>query len=413
MDTEITVQGVQDVLQDITPPLELSWGLLKDIIEIGSGLPRNTQKTLHFISRVTEILKALRKPFSEPPLNLDDIMKAMESLRTLERTLIKAKPLIKKEAELPTTFSKESISTWEKHRKELYDLVKAVHASEFDPPDGWQDDLKEIARVDDSLWVGLMAHDMWSKSDLEDAEEAERVAAKLLEEPQNEEDAETSPKEDIKKVMEAWERSQEEPPRPLFDFSVTGFGLLRSGTGSRTPPRKGSTGRTPPRQGSTSGAPPRQGSPTSRGFFSKTLQRVTSSRRGSSGFTEIPPGEIPTDGKSSPKPQSSVPGKGGSTKPAPNQTNVTPKPSNAQQSQPATDPVSSTVNPTMTVSLSSDLDYHRPTGQDIDYRATGQEIDYRATGQDIGYHRPTGQRSDAREPQDASGDECADDCAQE
>lgn len=82
MDTEITAQ---DVLQDISPPLELSWGLLKEIIETAADLPRNTQKTLHFILRVTEILKALHKPFSVPPIDLDDMMTAMESLRTLER----------------------------------------------------------------------------------------------------------------------------------------------------------------------------------------------------------------------------------------------------------------------------------------------------------------------------------------
>ncbi|KAG8949835.1 hypothetical protein FRC00_007946 [Tulasnella sp. 408] len=186
MATEI---AVQDVLQDISPPLELSWGLLKDIIETASDLPRNTQKTLHFILRVTEILKALHKPFSEPPLDLDDMMTAMESLRTLERTLIGAKGLIEKEAKLSTTYSDESKSTWFAHREKLYKLVTAVYASEFDPPDGWEEELQEAARVDDHLWIGLIAHDMWDKSDLKDAELAEQLAAKLLEEPQNDKEA--------------------------------------------------------------------------------------------------------------------------------------------------------------------------------------------------------------------------------
>lgn len=76
--------AAQDALEYIPPPLEQSWGLLKYIIQTASDLPRNTQKALHFISRVAEILNALRKPFSKPPLDLDDLMNAMESLRTLE-----------------------------------------------------------------------------------------------------------------------------------------------------------------------------------------------------------------------------------------------------------------------------------------------------------------------------------------
>ncbi|KAG9042833.1 hypothetical protein FS837_010325 [Tulasnella sp. UAMH 9824] len=370
MDTEI---AVQDILQDISPPLELSWGLLKDIIETAADLPRNTQKTLHFILRVTEILKALHKPFSEPPLDLDDMMTAMESLRTLERTLIGAKSLIEKEAKLSTTYSEESKSTWFAHRDKLYKLVTAVYASEFGPPDGWEEELQEAARVDDHLWIGLIAHDMWDKSDLKDAGLAEQLAAKLLDEPPNDKEA-TNRKREVEKVMETWESIQADPQSSsgaLFDFSLSSFVPTRSRSTSRTPPR--------------------QGSPTRSGSFLKTLQRVTSQRKGSSGFSEIQPSETPSDGDSSAKPQRPAlpaPGKGGNTEPSQNkadlgsqpsrkqtdiapkpsrkQTDVAPGPSNAQQSEPTTDPVSSIVNPTKLISLSSNPDLRRAAGQAID-----------------------------------------------
>ncbi|KAG8916419.1 hypothetical protein FRC00_000170, partial [Tulasnella sp. 408] len=48
------------------------------------------------------------------------------------------------------------------------------------------------------------------------------------------------------------------------------------------------------------------------------------------------------------------------------QTDVAPGPSNAQQSEPTTDPVSSIFNPTKMISLSSNPDLRRAAAQAID-----------------------------------------------
>ena len=72
-----------DIPQDIPPPLEHSAELLRGIILTASKMPRNTQKTLHIVSRGIEITNALRAPFSEVPSNLDEMIKAMESLRKI------------------------------------------------------------------------------------------------------------------------------------------------------------------------------------------------------------------------------------------------------------------------------------------------------------------------------------------
>ncbi|KAG8951381.1 hypothetical protein FRC04_006152 [Tulasnella sp. 424] len=207
MDTETAVD-VLDTVRDILPPLELSWSLIREIIETASKSPRNTQKTLHIVSRGIEILKALRIPFSEPPISLGQFMDAMESLRKLERLLLETKEIVEKEAKIPLTYSDDSKKTWGMRRDALLKLLKEANAPEFEPPEGWEDDVDEVTRVDDHLWVSLIAHDMWNfGNDLGAAQDAENLSATLLEpeEPQGEGEESSSPKQQIDDIMTTWE----------------------------------------------------------------------------------------------------------------------------------------------------------------------------------------------------------------
>ncbi|KIO16874.1 hypothetical protein M407DRAFT_12606 [Tulasnella calospora MUT 4182] len=184
---------------------------------------------LHLVSRGIEILITLRGPFSEPPSDLYEMIAAMESLGKLEFILMEAQGLIEQEAALPVTYTEESKATWRVRRDRLNGLLIEAHAPEFNPPTGWKEDLDEVARVDDHLWVGLIAHDMWNNGkDVGQAQEAERTAAKLLELP-------TSPKEadsrerDIEMTMTSWEQNRKDASGsvlPLFSFSAPRFGSL-------------------------------------------------------------------------------------------------------------------------------------------------------------------------------------------
>ncbi|KAG8967693.1 hypothetical protein FRC05_001951 [Tulasnella sp. 425] len=224
-----TEDAVYDILEDIPPPLEHTAELLKSIIQTASSSPRNTQKILHLVSRGVEILQALRTPFSEPgPSDFYEMIVAMESVRKLELILMEARSLIEQEATLPTSYTEESKATWGVRRDKLHDLLVEAHAPEFNPPNDWEKALEDVARVDDHLWVGMIAHDIWNGgSNLELAKEVERTAAKLLELKDN------SRKQDIERIMMGWEPSRTDahsPPRSLRDFPMP----LRSlGSGSR------------------------------------------------------------------------------------------------------------------------------------------------------------------------------------
>ncbi|KIO31319.1 hypothetical protein M407DRAFT_19694 [Tulasnella calospora MUT 4182] len=244
-------QNVYDIPANIPPPLERTAELLRGIIQKAAKSPRNTQKILHLISRSIKILNTLRAPFSEPPSDLYERITAMESLSKLE-------------------FGTACV------------IYKGVEGNLFNPPTDWKDDLDEVARVDDHLWVGLIAHDLWTNGkNLGRAQEAERTATQLLELPTSRMEA-SQRKRDIEATMTFWEHAQEGAPSSVGRFSNSSkpsVGLHRSGSSSRrpsspVPSRRGS----PAPRGTPSGVEPlREGFSTNdRVIFEEVPRGVTS-----------------------------------------------------------------------------------------------------------------------------------------
>ncbi|KAG8924867.1 hypothetical protein FRC01_010957 [Tulasnella sp. 417] len=258
-------QPVYGIPTDIPPPLEHAAELLTGMVQTASKSPRNTQKILHLISRGIEILNMLRTPFSKPPSDLYEMITAMESLRKLEFILMEARNLIEREAVLPVYYTQESAATWFTRRDRLRDLLIEAHALEFNPPTDWKEDLEEVVRVDDHLWVGLIAHDLWnSGKDVGHAQDVERIATKLLEPPASPKDKEASSRQrDIERAMMAWERARKDPnssASPFFNLLMPRFGFLRGFGTTR----------------SASAVPTRQGSPVPRNSLPEALREVPS-----------------------------------------------------------------------------------------------------------------------------------------
>ncbi|KAG8992566.1 hypothetical protein FRB90_000967, partial [Tulasnella sp. 427] len=195
-----------DIPQYVPPPLEHAAELLRGIVQTAAKSPRNGQKVLHLVSRGMEILESLRIPFQEPPLDFDDLINATEKLRKLELMLMEARHVVDQEAAVQS--SEESKASWATRRKEFNDLLIEAHSPEFNPPANWEKDLDEVKRMDDHLWAGSIAHDVWkSKADLKVAEDVERIAVKVLE-PKSRADIENDV--GIEKAMEWWKLGHQE-----------------------------------------------------------------------------------------------------------------------------------------------------------------------------------------------------------
>ncbi|KAG8988257.1 hypothetical protein FRB90_002864 [Tulasnella sp. 427] len=183
-----TESGFLDIPQDVPPPLQYSAELLHSVALKASQSHRNSQKGLHLVARCIIILEDLCLEFSEEPDDFEEMLASMEALQKFELLLLEAKLVVEQEAELPPSVDSQTTATWGDRRDALLDLLVEAHDEDFFPPEDWENGVEEVMRVDDHLWVDLAAQQL-RETDPEAAEQAERVATFLLENPLTPENA--------------------------------------------------------------------------------------------------------------------------------------------------------------------------------------------------------------------------------
>ncbi|KAG8992565.1 hypothetical protein FRB90_000966 [Tulasnella sp. 427] len=125
---------------------------------------------------------------------------------------MEARALVDQEALLPPEYNEESRTSWGSHRDGFNELLIETYAPEFSPPEDWENDLEEVGRDDDHLWVSMMAHDMWqSGSDLGTVQKIERMASEMLQTATSQNTA-RSRQRDIERAMGVWGRDRGSAP---------------------------------------------------------------------------------------------------------------------------------------------------------------------------------------------------------
>ncbi|KAG8941297.1 hypothetical protein FRC04_004616 [Tulasnella sp. 424] len=160
--------------QDVPPLLQDAKESLYHVIGNASGVRINMQKILHLIARCITIIEDLKCSISQPASTFEEMMANIKSVRKLEILLVKFDGAVTTEISLPASLNHGMMETWEKG-------------------------VEQVSKLDDYLWVSLIAQDMKGKG-IDGAQKAEIIAASLLEGDQDP----SNLNRDIETVMSDW-----------------------------------------------------------------------------------------------------------------------------------------------------------------------------------------------------------------
>ncbi|KIO31324.1 hypothetical protein M407DRAFT_5132 [Tulasnella calospora MUT 4182] len=92
------------------------------------------------------------------------------------------------------------MSTWESDRNEIRELMNEAYDEVFKPSKDWKKDVEAVVRLDDYLWLNLIAQDMRDKGiDLDKVRKVDQIAERILGEADQ-----ATRDEDITTAMSCW-----------------------------------------------------------------------------------------------------------------------------------------------------------------------------------------------------------------
>ncbi|KAG9025550.1 hypothetical protein FS837_004892 [Tulasnella sp. UAMH 9824] len=131
---------------------------------------------------------------------MEDMIRVVRSVPSLKILLTKFDGAVSKEVPFSASISHQMVATWESSRNEFRELLNEACHPQFRPFIHWDQDVEQVTRVDDYIWVSFIVQDMQGRgSDLNKVQQAEQLASRLLrEEDQVDRD------KDIQTAMDLW-----------------------------------------------------------------------------------------------------------------------------------------------------------------------------------------------------------------